>query len=560
MIFTEIAYTPINFELASSELNRLITRIEIASNYKEQLDLIFQLDKYYNSIFSNITLANIRHDLDTSDPYYLNEVNMNIIYAQDFSSILKKFYSIILKSPFVIDLMNEFGNYYFHKIELKTKLFDESLKELYIEENLLSKEYNELLSKAIVSIDDIKYNLSELNHLKVSNDRNLRKKVFEAEKIFINENSNRLQSLFSELLFIRNKIAQSLGYDNYMLYAYDSLERTDYSNKEIKKFRENILKYILPILNKYREIQKQNLQLDKLYSYDLPCLFQDGDPKINGDIQLVLDNFKYMLEELSPASNVFINEMLNNKMLDLQSRNNKRLGGYCTYISSELSPFVFCNFTGGSTDIRVLAHELGHAFQMYESMRNQKISENYMPSYETCEIHSKSMELILLDWSILFFGNDAKKYKFSQMIRSLTTIIDACLIDEFQECIYVDNIVNPIERDKVWYSLKQKYNTTNLEEDSGLDHTPKWLMIAHVFNTPFYYIDYALAQTCALQFWKNFQLKPFEAWQKIMPLYKSGGSKSFLNLIDDVGLTSPFIEGAVINAANIMDNELNYFS
>lgn len=559
MIFSELKYTPIDFELASIEMNQLVDQIVNATNAKEQITLIYQLDNYYKNISSKITLASIRHDIDTSDLYYMNEVNNNIVQVQQMVGILKKYSLQILKSPFIIELKNEFGAYYFSKIELKAKLYNESLKELYIEESLLSKEYNEFLSKTIIQIDEKSYNLSELNHLKVSKDRNLRKKVFEVEKLFLKENSNKLQTLFSELLYIRNKIAQSSGYDNYVSYSFDSLERTDYSIKEVKSFRENIVKYILPVLDKYREIQKQNLQIDNLYTYDLACLFQDGDAKINGDLNLILENFKYMLEELSPQSKEFINHMLDNKMLDLDARNNKRLGGYCTYISSELSPFVFCNFTGGSSDIRVLAHEAGHAFQMFESMRKQKITENYMPSLEACEIHSKSMELILLDWSILFFGNDAKKYKFSQMIRSLTTIVDACLIDEFQELIYTNNIASPQERDQVWYELKMKYKTNNLEDDAPTDLSPKWLLIPHIFNTPFYYIDYALAQTCALQFWKNFQLKPFESWQKMLPLYQNGGSKSFLNLIDDVGLTSPFIEGAIINAANIMDGELiNY--
>ena len=242
-----------------------------------------------------------------------------------------------------------------------------------------------------------------------------------------------------------------------------------------------------------------------------------------------------MYAELSSETGRFFTEMRETGLMDLSNRDGKQMGGYCTYVSKHRAPFIFSNFNGTSHDIDVLTHEAGHAFQVWSS-REFDINEYHWPTYEACEIHSMSMEFFTWPWMHLFFKEDTEKYRFAHLAGAI----------QFQHVIYENPEMTPAERNAAWHKIEAKYLPGR--NYSGLPFLEKggyWQKQSHIFNSPFYYIDYCLAQICAFQFWKRDREDHGSAWKSYVELCQAGGSQSFLSLVKLAGLRSPFDPGCV---------------
>jgi M3 family oligoendopeptidase len=244
-------------------------------------------------------------------------------------------------------------------------------------------------------------------------------------------------------------------------------------------------------------------------------------------------------------------------LLDLNTKENKAPMGYCTYISQYKAPFIFSNFNGTSDDIDVLTHEAGHAFQVFMSRHLEQIDYKW-PTADAAEIHSMSMEFFTWPWMDSFFGADADKYKFGHLSRSLSFLPYGVLVDEFQHGIYENPNMSISERNTLWRSLEEKYLPHRTYQDSTfLQEGRFWQRQNHIFGMPFYYIDYALAQICALQFGVRDQKDHNEAWEDYLKICKIGGSRSFLDIVKLGGLMNPFEDGCVETVAESAINWLN---
>ena len=232
-------------------------------------------------------------------------------------------------------------------------------------------------------------------------------------------------------------------------------------------------------------------------------------------------------------------------MFDLENKQNKAGGGYCTELPDYQSPFIFCNFNGTSGDVDVLTHEAGHAFAAYQA-RNMEIRENASTTMETAEVHSMTMELMARPWAELFFGNDAEKFRVFQLESALNFIPYGCLVDEFQHEVYENPRLTPQERKKLWLKLEKKYrpwldfdNLPFFKDGGGFQKQH------HIYCYPFYYIDYCLAQTVALEFWSKSNQDWKKAFDEYLAFVSAAGTKSFVQLIKDSELDSPFEDGCV---------------
>lgn len=252
-----------------------------------------------------------------------------------------------------------------------------------------------------------------------------------------------------------------------------------------------------------------------------------------------------MYRELSPETDEFFTMMQNNELMDLLSKSGKEGGGYCAYFGKYQAPFIFSNFNGTSGDIDVLTHEVGHAFQAYSS-RSLKVPEYAFPTHEAAEIHSMSMEFFAWPWMNLFFEEDADKYRFNHLAGSLEFIPYGVSVDEFQHFVYSHPEATPLERKQAWREIELKYLPhRDYDGNSYLEQGSFWHKQSHIFRTPFYYIDYTLAQLCAFQFWKRSNEDFASAWSDYLRLCQAGGSKSFIELVELAGLISPFEDGCV---------------
>ncbi|NMA66337.1 MAG: M3 family oligoendopeptidase, partial [Clostridiaceae bacterium] len=232
--------------------------------------------------------------------------------------------------------------------------------------------------------------------------------------------------------------------------------------------------------------------------------------------------------------------MLENQLFDVLSKKGKANGGYCDFLPLYKSPFVFANFNGTSGDIDVLTHECGHAFQAWLT-RDMEIYDHTSIGMETAEVHSMSMEFFTGKWMQLFFGEDTDKYLYMHLTSAITFIPYGCMVDEFQHIIYENPDLSPLERKNVWKELEKQYKPhLNYEDDLFFGKGGYWQRQAHIYERPFYYIDYCLAQTCALQYKLKLEKDFKSAWNSYLDLCKKGGKLKFTKLIKEADLISPF--------------------
>ncbi|TSA49086.1 MAG: M3 family oligoendopeptidase, partial [Sphingobacteriales bacterium] len=431
-------------------------------------------------------------------------------------------------------------------------------------ENQLATEYTKLLASAKIEFRGNTYNLSGLTPFKLSPDRATRKEAHKKSDNWFAENHNRLDEIFEELVKLRHNMALKLGYKNFIGLGYGRMQRIDYNQTMVEAFRENVRKHLVPLASQLKTQQSKRLSLPALKYYDEGIDFLNGNAKPEGDSNWIVNHATTMYDELSKETGEFFHFMLEHDLMDLVNKPNKAGGGYCTYLSSYKAPYIFSNFNGTSHDIDVLTHEAGHAFQAYRS-RNLTVDEYLSPTLEACEIHSMSMEFITWPWMQKYFGAQTDKYKYAHLTHALMFIPYGVAVDEFQHFIYANPNATPAERNTAWRNIEKKYlPLRDYDGNEYLEGGGFWQRQMHIYRSPFYYIDYTLAQICAFQFWKKSRENLSVAMKDYITLCDAGGSMSFLKLVDLAGLKSPFEETTMLEVMaeaknwllNINDSEL----
>ena len=545
MKFNDYKYEQINIDETKEKFSNLIKSFSDAENLEEQTKYMDEIIKLRNHIDTMETLVSIRHSIDTTDEFYDKENE----YVDEISPILfgfiSEFYKALVNSKFRADLEKKYGKFLFDLAENTLKTFNEEIIPDLQEENRLSSKYSKLIASAKIQFDGEEKNLSEMVPYTQSKDRNVRIEASKKVAHFFKENKDEFDKIYDGLVKVRTTIAQKLGYKNYVELGYARLSRLEYDSEMVASYRKQVLENIVPLHTELRQRQAKRLGLDKLKFYDEPIKFNSGNADPHGDPEWILNHGKTMYNELSKETAEFFSFMTEKNLLDLLSKKGKMSGGYCTYIPEYKSPYIFANFNGTSHDVDVLTHEAGHAFQVYQS-RGYEIPEYLWPTYEACEIHSMSMEFLTWPWMDLFFENDAEKYKFIHLSEALLFIPYGVTVDEFQHWVYENPNATPDDRRAKWLEIEKKYlPTRDYGEVDDLKEGIFWFRQGHIFNSPFYYIDYTLAQVCAFQFWIKSQENREKAWDEYLALCKLGGSKPFFELMKAANLKNPFDQGTI---------------
>ena len=545
MKFNEYEYEHLDLEKIKAEFSRLIESFKKAKNMKGQVAAFDEIIKLRNHIETMQTLVSIRHSIDTNDEFYDKENE----YMDEISPILfgftNDFYKTLVNSKFKDELVEKYGKFLFDLAENTLKTFSPEIIPDAQEENRLSSKYSKLIASAKIDFDGKELNLSQMVPYTQSKDRNVRIEAAKKVAQFFAENQDEFDNIYDSLVKVRTRMAQKMGYKNFVEFGYKQLSRLEYDAKMVKGYRKQVLENIVPLHTELRERQGKRLGVEKLKFYDEAIKFNSGNADPHGSPEWILNNGKTMYKELSKETDEFFTFMTENNLLDLLSKKGKMSGGYCTYIPEHKAPFIFANFNGTSHDIDVLTHEAGHAFQVYQS-RGFEVPEYLWPSYEACEIHSMSMEFLTWPWMNLFFENDTDKYKFIHLSEALLFIPYGVTVDEFQHWVYENPEATPKERREKWLEIEKKYlPTRDYGEVEELKNGIFWFRQGHIFSSPFYYIDYTLAQVCAFQFWIKSRENREKAWQDYLNLCKLGGSKPFFELMKSANLKNPFEEGTL---------------
>ena len=545
MKFNEYKYEHLDLEKIKKEFSELIESFEKAENVEGQIIALDEIIKLRNHIETMQTLVSVRHSIDTNDEFYDKENE----YMDEISPILfgftNDFYKALVNSKFKDELIQKYGKFLFDLAENTLKTFSPEIIPDAQEENRLSSKYSKLIASAKIDFDGKELNLSQMVPYTQSKDRNVRIEAAKKVAQFFSENQDKFDNIYDSLVKVRTRMAQKMGYKNFVEFGYKQLSRLEYDAKMVEGYRKQVLENIVPLHTELRERQGKRLGVDKLKFYDEAIKFNSGNADPHGSPEWILNNGKTMYKELSKETDEFFTFMTENNLLDLLSKKGKMSGGYCTYIPEHKAPFIFANFNGTSHDIDVLTHEAGHAFQVYQS-RGFEVPEYLWPSYEACEIHSMSMEFLTWPWMDLFFENDTDKYKFIHLSEALLFIPYGVTVDEFQHWVYENPEATPKERREKWIEIEKKYlPTRDYGEVEELKNGIFWFRQGHIFSSPFYYIDYTLAQVCAFQFWIKSRENREKAWKDYLNLCKLGGSKPFFELMKSANLKNPFEEGTL---------------
>lgn len=557
MKFSQIPYTRVDMTDVEERFTSLLKAFQQAASFEEQDQVMGKLNELRQEVESAREVAQIRHTINTEDPFYKEEQDYWDEAGPVYQGIVSRYYAAIVHSPYRSQLEQKWGAQLFRIAETTLTTFSPEVVADLQEENRLASQYIALMASAKIMFEGEERTLPQLLPFQTSTDRQMRKKANEAKYDFLRQHTEKLDSIYDSLVKVRTRIAKKLGFNSFVELAYARLNRTDYDADMVARFRRQVEEQIVPVATKLVERQRERIGVDTMKYYDLAFDFATGNPTPKGSPDWIVENGRKMYAQLSPETDEFFSFMLENECLDLLSKKGKATGGYCTYMSKYKLPYIFANFNGTSGDIDVLTHEAGHAFQVYVS-RGFEVPEYHFPTYEACEIHSMSMEFLTWPWMELFFEEDTDKYKFSHLSSSLLFIPYGVAVDEFQHAVYEQPEMTPAERKRTWREIERKYLPyRNYDENELLEEGGFWQQQSHIFRDPFYYIDYTLAQICAFQFWKRAQENPEQAWDDYLTLCREGGSKSFTELVKVAKLYSPFEDGCIQSVIGDIEAWLN---
>ena len=547
MKFSEMPYARPDLDAVKQQFADLLARFKAAATYAEAHAVFLEEEKLNKHVDTLAQLASVRNTIDTRDKFYDEEMNFWNEATPQLQECQNAWSRAMLDSPFRADFTAEYGDLMFVNAEIADKAFSPDILDEMAQENKLTTEYGKLIASAQIPFEGGVYTLSQLSPFKNDPDDARRLAAWKAEGAWYKEHGAEFDGLYDQLVHLRDTMGKKLGYEGYTTLGYYRMGRNCYTKADVEKFRAAVVKYIVPLADSiYRE---QAGRLGKQYpmnAADNALMFRSGNPRPAGDADAILKQGKKFYEELSPETGVFFNKMLDDQLMDVLSTPGKAGGGYCTGLGDYEMPFIFANFNGTQHDVEVVTHEAGHAFAAY--MNRDRIPYSYVwPSMEACEVHSMSMEFFAWPWADGFFGADARKFRYSHLAGALTFIPYGTMVDHFQHIVYEHPELTPAQRHEEWKKLAAIYQPwMRLDGEIPFYGAGEyWQRQMHIYQSPFYYIDYCLAQTVSLQFWAMLQKDRADAWSHYMAYTKQGASRTFTELLKNAGLSTPFEESCL---------------
>ncbi len=556
MKFSEIAYKRADIDGFIEELKKCTQKIKDAKSADEIIETLIETEISESALSSFSTIAHIRQTVNTADEFYEEEAN----YYAEKEPLLEEqglyLKRALIESPFraEVEASERIGTLPFINAELSIKTISPEIVPMLAEENKLIIEYRKLQGTLEVEFDGKKLSPSQMDFYLESNDRDLRKHANRALAAVYDANKDKYDEIYDKLVRLRTEMAQKMGYKNFIELGYARMMRNSYNEDDVKKFRDQVKNELVPFVTELKKKQAKRLGLEKLMIYDDKVMTKKGNPQPVIREKELYEAGINMYREFNDETKEFIECMDSMEMFDLYPKKGKTSGGYCTYIYNQKSPFIFANFNNTSGDVDVFTHECGHAYQAYLAHKEHfnktkgfELMESLHGTYETCEVHSMSMEFLC--WSKLerFYGDKTDMARLIHLMDALFFIPYGCMVDEFQHIMYENPNLTPAQRNEEWKKLENQYRP--YLDATGIPFYGEgrvWQRQLHIYTSPFYYIDYCLAQTVALQIMEKMQK---DGWDKAYDTYMSftrlAGRFKFTELLKKAGLKSPFEDGVL---------------
>ena len=561
MKFSQMPYERPDLEAVKAQLNEFNERLAKAESYESAKAVFLERETYEKHADTMESLVSIRHSIDTRDEFYDEEMKFWNTSGPVLEEYRQEWNKAMLESPFRPQFEEEYGNVMFIKAEMAKKTFAPEIIPDLQKENELATTYEKLLASAQIPFEGNMYTLSQMTPFKNDADDDRRLAAWKAEGQWYKDHQKELDDLYDQLVHVRDQIGRKLGYDGYTELGYYRMQRNCYGKEDVERFRAAVVKYLVPVADEVCREQAKRIGIAYPLSFaDAALKFRSGNPKPCGEPEDILAQGKKFYDELSPETSKFFNTMLDQELLDVLSTPGKEAGAYCSSIADYGVPFIFANFNGTQGDVEVVTHEAGHAFAAWMNRDRVPYSQIW-PGMEACEVHSMSMEFFAWPWADGFFGEDTRKFKYSHLAGALTFIPYGTMVDHFQHIVFEKPDMTPKERHGVWKELLGIYMPW-MKLDGEIPFYSEgegWQRQHHIYSLPFYYIDYCIAQTVALEFWAMIQEDQKNAWEHYMAYTRQGGSRVFTELLEHAGMVSPFDENCLKKVAEAAKKWLSEF-
>lgn len=422
------------------------------------------------------------------------------------------------------------------------ELFRQENVELQTQDDMLSQQYQTISAAMMVTIDDKEYTVQQAAKFLQETDRTLREKAWRATAKRRLEDAEKLDEVFDKMLQIRGKIAKNAGFDNFRDYQFKNYHRFDYKPEDCKQFHSAVKQVVVPVLEKIYDRRRTDMKLDALRPWDTAVDQLGREPlKPFEKVEELIEGVHKMFEGVDTELAGQFRKMKDLGLLDLESRKGKAPGGYQSTLTEARLPFIFANAVGVNYDLITLLHEGGHAFHAFACAADPLVSYRHAPM-EFCEVASMSMELMSMPYLDAFYNDeDAKRSKASLLKRTVATLPSVAAIDKFQHWMYENDAPTGEQRAAMWKQIDDEYMSAAIDY-SGLENEQAfgWHRILHIFQVPFYYMEYAIAQLGAMQVWcaaKKDQAKAVADYRKALAL---GGSRPLPELFEAAGIKFDF--------------------
>ena len=529
MKFSEMHYTRPDIDALLAQCAQLAQKAAAASSGEELVALYYEQSAAFADYTTAANLVNIHYTCDTRDDYWHAEQDFFDANGPAVENAHTEISRAFLANPHCDALTQAFGSTCVAGMRNAVLSMDDRTLELQKQYNTLVSEYQRIYGGAMVELDGKQLTIPQLGPYKESLDTKVRRSAYEAEAGYFDAHRQELDELYTKIVKNLNAQAQVLGYKDYSELSYVRMNRIGYGPEEIRRFRDQVARDVVPELQKVIELKSRRTGIQHPTFADLPIYFKDGNPNPIPGYQARMDAARKMYHELSSETAEFIDFMQDNDLPVYKA------------------PFIFANWNDTAADVDVLTHECGHAFEGYVAERDPKIPADLeCPGMESAEIHSMAMEFLTAPWHELLFGKDTAKYELQHTEDSLLFLAYGCAVDEFQHIMYQNPDLTPDQRNEKWLELEHKYRPW-IDFD-GLPFYGRgagWQRQLHIYECPFYYIDYCLSTMAALQFFLLNNQDHADAWQRYLRLVRRAGCASYTELCQTAGLRVPFEEGSV---------------
>ena len=535
-----------NIKKAKESILVLTEELKNATSNEEALKVVKKHNKLFDKFENEATHVSVLYSLDTRNKKYEKAMNVLDEGSPEVSAADLEFKKAILSSPYREYLEKRLGSFVFKMYEYELKGFDEKIVPEAIEENKLSTEYSAKIAGAKIEFRGGVYNLPQMAKFMQDLDRDTRREASKAYYGYLETIKDDLEEIYDKLVKLRDKMAKKLGFKNYVELGYIRMGRYDYNEEDVKRYRKEISEVVTPIAAKLLQAQFKRTGIKKPQIYDMSITFKDGNPTPYGTTDEKVEFAKKMYDEMSKETSDFFRFLAEHHLLQLEAKEGKQSGGYMTYFPIYQTPIIFSNFNGTAGDVDVLTHEFGHAFQGHLS-KDIKVPEYRMPTMESCEMHSMSMEFFAHPYMGYFF-DDPEKYRYQHLADSISFLPYGVTVDHFQEWVYENPNATKLERDNKWHELEMLYTPYKVKYYGDCKYMMdghRWLTQGHIFSSPFYYIDYTLAQVIAFEFFNLDRKNHNLAWKRYIALCKMGGKYPFRTLVAKSHLKDPFETGTI---------------